>query len=773
MLGTPLDVWRFSRAGILGLFALCLTLAMAGCADRTSILIRVSSQDLVAPDDINQLDISVIGQTTGMGINQTFVLEGPWPHSLAVRPGMVESNAVRITVTGYNGENFVIRRVLDRSFTAGFEEVVEIELQAACRGQMCREGFDCIDGNCAGQMRDAGPPPDSGLDAAIDGGIDANTDAPCPAGFTNCGGTCINPLESPMRCGADLACENYTTCVGNEQCIAGDCSLYCEPGLINCGGFCVNPQTDRNHCGANLLDCSGGSVCPAGEYCALGGCTASCPPGLYLCFGNCIDPTSDRQYCGVGPDCTGGAGTCFAGESCSQGNCVTSCPGGQIACGGRCIDPMSDRVYCGANSECAGGASCMAGQVCVNGVCGASCPSPQVACGGRCIDPETDEGYCGAAPDCTTGSVCVSGFICRDGECIANCPSGQVGCMGRCIDPLTDESYCNASPTCTGFEACGAREACVAGACGCQIPERDCGSGCVDTRFDPGNCGMCGNVCDTGEVCTGSTCAPLSGGGFTGEFGTTWSSFTFREVSCIQEFIPRTAPDIYSGQGPNFGTWNPGTMTYTAETPPAYTIQPNCSFAYYGGGIFQTTSTDVTFFQPPTHEWRTAPLGMDLGPVGMSITDLDSLWTANSAFLIRGSPATSTVETISVGTTLTAPRVTYDDLTDRVYFASQGTRELRSYDPIARSFRIEGLAPGNIGAAFCSDRAGHIYVGSITNPAQIWQYTPASSRWVDLPSIPGTVTGTTNCGVAEVGFLYVALSPGSTMYRISLARLGS
>ena len=123
------------------------------------------------------------------------------------------------------------------------------------------------------------------------------------------------------------------------------------------------------------------------------------------------------------------------------------------------------------------------------------------------------------------------------------------------------------------------------------------------------------------------------------------------------------------------------------------------------------------------------------------------------------------------GATLVSPRVTHDALTARVYFASQGAREVRSYDPVTHAFRVESMAPGNIGAAFCSDRAGHIYIGSQANPAQIWQYNAASGRWQDLPVIGAVVTGTTNCGVAEAGALYVGASPGTQMYKLPLERL--
>jgi len=34
-----------------------------------------------------------------------------------------------------------------------------------------------------------------------------------------------------------------------------------------------------------------------------------------------------------------------------------------------------------------------------------------------------------------------------------------------------------------------------------------CAGDCVDTRFDPRNCGSCGGACATGEVCNDGTCA--------------------------------------------------------------------------------------------------------------------------------------------------------------------------------------------------------------------------------------------------------------------------
>ncbi|MBN8613401.1 MAG: hypothetical protein J0L92_22600 [Deltaproteobacteria bacterium] len=613
------------------------------------------------------------------------------------------------------------------------------------------------------------PAPDAPLDAPLDSS--SRLDAPCPPGFANCDGTCVNPLEDAMRCGADLACESYTVCVGNEACVEGVCSLFCEPGLTNCEGYCVSTQTDPMHCGASPEDCTGGIVCAAPNYCALGGCTPTCPAGLVLCFGRCIDPRSDRHYCGVGADCTGGAGSCFAGESCSDGACVTSCPAGRIACGGSCVDPSSDHVYCGATSDCSGATPCRAGEVCVEGACTTSCPSPQIACSGRCVEPASDETFCGARGDCTGGEACAPDFVCRDGACTPDCTADEIACDGACVDPRSDEAHCGASAACEGGVVCRAREACTAGLCTCAAPERDCGAGCVDTRFDRESCGTCGNACGVDEICVRGTCTSSTGRGLTGVFGTAWTASDFREVDCIQELVDRVATDLHVGGGAAFAAWDTLTATLRPDTPPPFPFRRGCSFASYGGAIFMLTSTDITLFQPPTHEWRTAPLGADLGPLGMTISDGTSLWSATaSGFLLRASAATSTIDTIAVGTPMVEPRLTYDALADRIFFASQGSSELRSYDPVTRAFRLESAAPGAIGAAFCGDRAGHLYVGSAAAPRQLWQYTIASGTWTSLPLLSGSPRGTTNCGVDEAGALYVAEVPGTRLHRLALER---
>jgi hypothetical protein len=71
-----------------------------------------------------------------------------------------------------------------------------------------------------------------------------------------CGDMCVSSHEEP-NCGA---CG--VTCMGGEACSRGRC---CSAGWTNCGGTCVNTSTNVNHCG----DC--GRSCGAQQAC-VGGC---------------------------------------------------------------------------------------------------------------------------------------------------------------------------------------------------------------------------------------------------------------------------------------------------------------------------------------------------------------------------------------------------------------------------------------------------------------------------------------------------------------------
>jgi hypothetical protein len=207
----------------------------------------------------------------------------------------------------------------------------------------------------------------------------------------------------------------------------------CPPGQTLCGEVCVFTQSDPQNCG------SCGNVCQGDLLCIGGVC--GCPKGLLACNGKCVDPKSDVNNCGA-------CGTaCPDPEVCSMSMCSGACANGLTDCNRDCVDLNSDDKNCGT---C--GAACVGGTHCQLGKCVQMCPAGQTLCGDKCVSLQSDSANCG-----TCGNVCPNEYFCIFGSCILGCPQP----MTRCV-PDGGAS--------------------------------DGGTQCVDTRFDPNNCGGCGGA---------------------------------------------------------------------------------------------------------------------------------------------------------------------------------------------------------------------------------------------------------------------------------------
>ncbi|MBK8996274.1 MAG: choice-of-anchor L domain-containing protein [Myxococcales bacterium] len=83
------------------------------------------------------------------------------------------------------------------------------------------------------------------------------------------------------------------------------------------------------------------------------------------------------------------------------------------------------------------------------------------------------------------------------------CP-GATLCDGQCVQTDYDPNNCGACGT-----KCATGELCSAGQCAgqCKGGTTECSNKCVDTQIDPANCGACGTACATGQVCSAGQCA--------------------------------------------------------------------------------------------------------------------------------------------------------------------------------------------------------------------------------------------------------------------------
>lgn len=129
---------------------------------------------------------------------------------------------------------------------------------------------------------------------------DAHPTTTCPAGYTDCGGQCVNLESDAANCGAcDKSCPTGTVCA-NGACSAGACPA----GTLQCGASCVDSATDALNCGACGTECTGGATCSNGF---------------------CIGST------GTGGTGSGGAGSGGTAGMCSNGSCMGGTDGGGTA----------------------------------------------------------------------------------------------------------------------------------------------------------------------------------------------------------------------------------------------------------------------------------------------------------------------------------------------------------------------------------------------------------------------------------------------------------
>lgn len=342
-------------------------------------------------------------------------------------------------------------------------------------------------------------------------------------GLTNCNGACVDLTSSAQHCGD---CD--TVCGGNTECVSSMCG--CTGGLTLCQenmvDVCLDTDTDPDNCGdcdqvCNLANAVASCV---GGSCAISACsnnTADCNrmPG----DGCEVDRDDDVNNCGA---CSNACNLANAVEDCIGGTCtVASCSGVYDDCNSTDSDGCetntdTDPDNCGGCDDACNLANATAG--CSGGNCTvASCSGAFRNCnmmpGDGCeINSNTNPQHCGGCnsacvvPNATPGC---SGGMCTVGSCTGafrNCNNMvSDGCE---INSNNNVSHCggcgnacnlaNATPTCSGGNC--AISSCNANFNNCNnMPGDGCES---DRRTDVNNCGVCGNACGMGAVCTGGVC---------------------------------------------------------------------------------------------------------------------------------------------------------------------------------------------------------------------------------------------------------------------------
>jgi hypothetical protein len=141
--------------------------------------------------------------------------------------------------------------------------------------------------------------------------------------------------------------------------------------------------------------------------------------------------------------------------------------------------------------------------------CACGCPPPNEKCGDMTCCPG------GSTCDAGSGSCsCPSGTEICGSSCVASCASGSSMNSSTCVCETAmscgaGETLCTSSGTCVSIN-CPSNQQYDAGSCACvnicPAGKDFCGGTCIDIVNDSTNCGLCGNVCQTGVPCIAGTC---------------------------------------------------------------------------------------------------------------------------------------------------------------------------------------------------------------------------------------------------------------------------
>jgi hypothetical protein len=331
-------------------------------------------------------------------------------------------------------------------------------------------------------------------DAGADGGA-----SPTPR--------CDTRVHACVACLTDDHCPNGTLCRGNT-CVPGcDMTRPCPTGQSCCSGACVDTQTNLAACGACGRACAINNASPA---CRAGACAIErCNQG----FGDCNSMASDGCETNLQNDIThcGACGMACrpldnATVVCRAGACVPGlCAGGFGDCDGMAANGCETELraspmHCGmCGMRCTAPAN--ATSTCTAGACGFTCLAGFADCDGNAangceVNTNTSAAHCGRCRNaCTAGAnstaACVTG-ACTIGSCatgFANCDNTAAnGCE---VDIRTNNANCGRCGT-----MCPTGQVCADSRCGlpCPVGQTRCGTTCVVTSNDPANCGMCGRA---------------------------------------------------------------------------------------------------------------------------------------------------------------------------------------------------------------------------------------------------------------------------------------
>ena len=288
-----------------------LSLALGCGQDHSTRLTVVVESDLVAPSELDAVEIVVDGTDAG-GAVQSAVLDlaegsgGELPARVGVTyaGGGAPLGPLHLRAIGRRGGEIVAEAEIEASFVLDRASEVRLYLSRGCVDVTCPPSQVCVAGACEDRP-DGGAPPDGG------GPVDAGM---CPPPFDDCTAApgCETNLASDSRhCGGCFSDCRGEPNVSAADCVGGACGEDCLAGPRVTGARCAASACEITSCDSDYDDCN---------LDASDGCETNIK-------------TTPAHCNECGRDCATRVGPRVATTRCESGNCLLeTCEPGFFDC---------------------------------------------------------------------------------------------------------------------------------------------------------------------------------------------------------------------------------------------------------------------------------------------------------------------------------------------------------------------------------------------------------------------------------------------------------
>ncbi|MFH1469813.1 MAG: Ig-like domain-containing protein [Pseudomonadota bacterium] len=281
---------------------------------------------------------------------------------------------------------------------------------------------------------------------------------------------------------------------------------------------------------------------------------------------------------------------------------------------------------------------------------------------------------------------------------------------------------------------------------------------------------------DIGEasVTIGAAASGCGAGLFSGAYGSSWTHLATAPYSLfsLMDYLPLAEPYLWNSYGAHLSHYDPATGSWASVASSTPYSSPWNSMAWWDDQLWMIRNGSVYRYDIATDTWTTMASYTGGDDMNQTVADCEGriYGHAYSGSVVVYDIATDTVTQYSTGhSTQCETRMAFDPAERAVFFGAFNYANLYRFDIDTHAITTMASHPESyLNDIFCGDHSGHLYAAGGSSGTSLWQYDIASNAWSAITSFPVSHGNNGSCTVSEDGWLYMADSSPTTLYRLPL-----